>query len=100
MFDAAFQTFCSSCNLRLPLEETAYGQLEKLIGTVWDKSIKTLFLSRYAMEVTGIMRQMVENALTSVGQVNPLSLGLSARIDYGMLLKSDPQDSICEVQAI
>ena len=51
------------------------------------------------MEVTGIMRQTVENALTSVSQVNLLSLGLSARIDYGMLLKSDPRDSICEVQA-
>lgn len=47
----------------------AYGQLEKLIGAVWGKPIKMLFLSRYAMEVTGIMRQTVENALTSVSQV-------------------------------
>ena len=81
--DAAFQTFCSSCNLRLPLDETTYGQLEKLVGAVWDKPIKTLFLSRYAMEVTGIMRQTVENVLTSVNQVNLLSLGVSGRItDY------------------
>ena len=81
--DSAFQTFCNSCNLRLPLDETAYGQLEKLIGGVWDKPIKTFFLSRYIMEVTGIMRQTVENALTSVSQVNLLSLDLSAGItDY------------------
>jgi hypothetical protein len=82
MLDAAFQTFCSSCNLHLPLEEEAYGRLKKMIATVWDKPIKTLFLSRHAMEVTGIMKQTVENVLTSVNQVNLTLLGASARISY------------------
>lgn len=84
IIDAAFQTFCSSCDvdLSLPLEDCTYGQLEKLISTVWDKPIKTLFLSRYALEVTGIMRQTVGNALTSVSQVNLVSIArsLDARI--------------------
>lgn len=73
-FDAAFQTFCSKCNLRLPLEDSSYGKLERLIGSVWDMPIKTLFLSRYTMEVVGVMRQTVENALTSVNQVNLTSV--------------------------
>ena len=80
MLEAAFQTFCSSCNLCLPLEDSNYGQLEKLIGAVWDKPIKMLFLSRCAMEVTGILRQTVENALTSVSQVNLMSLHASSLV--------------------
>ena len=69
-FDAEFQTFCNSCNLSLPLKDSTYGQLKKLIDSVWDMPIKTLFVSRNTMEMTGVMRQTVENALTSVNQVN------------------------------
>lgn len=71
--DAAFRTFCGNFNLFLPLEASACEQLEKLIRTVWERPIKTLFVSKYTMEVTGIMRQTVENAITSVSQVSLLN---------------------------
>ena len=68
-FEAVFQTFGSSCALRLPVEDTTYSQVEGLIDTVWGKPIETLYASRNDMEVTGIMRRVVENAQLSSTQV-------------------------------
>ena len=74
VFKPVFQTFRRSCKLCLPVEESTFVQVEELIATVWEKPIKTLYVSRSDLEVTGIMRRIVENAHTSVSQVYMLNL--------------------------
>ena len=73
-FEPVFQNFRSSYKLFLPVEESTYTQIEELIATVWGKPIKTLYVSRSDLEVTGVMRQTVENAHISVSQVSSIEL--------------------------